>query len=177
MELEAPTFHSLNKPQKRALMLRDQLRWTDTHHLDTFISEVSEPEPPTYRRINGTVFPPLVLVTLHPAATRYDLGNVHFDTASEQGPAGIYRAYLTVEDGSFELRTEDALPAEEGNLESVPIHIFIAKTMVAMFETKFKAIWARKNQINGIRRVAFDVASKAPMVEEFRAGQVSYLCF
>jgi hypothetical protein len=171
MAVEAPTFHSLNKPQKRALMLRDRLRYIDNKHLESFISSLSENEPPNYKRINGTVQPPLVLAILKPTAIRYDLGNVHFDS-NEHGPPGIYRAYLTVEDGSFELRTEDAIPADEANLESVPIHIFIAKTMVSMFETKFKAIWTRMKQINDIRQVAFDMAGKTQEQEQFRAGEV-----
>jgi hypothetical protein len=171
MAMEAPTFHSLNKPQKRALMLRDRLRYTDNRHLESFISGISDNEPPNYKRINGTVQPPLVMVALKPSTSRYDLGNVHFDS-NEHGPPGIYRAYLTVEDGSFELRTEDAIPADEANLESVPIHIFIAKTMVPMFETKFKAIWKRLKQINDIRQIAFDMAEKFQEQDEFREGQV-----
>ncbi|KAH4938746.1 hypothetical protein HBI46_125740 [Parastagonospora nodorum] len=169
--VEAPTFHSLNKAQKRALMLRDQLRWTDIPHLNEFICGLSDNEPPAYKRINGAVYPPLVMVTLRPSATRYDLGNVHFDTASDQGPAGIYRAYLTVEDDTFELRTEDALKPDEANLETVPIHSFIAKTMVGLFEAKFRTIWERKNKINQLRRSAFEIASKAPVEEAFRVGQ------
>jgi hypothetical protein len=169
METEAPTFHSLNKPQKRALILRDQLRYLDAVHLDSFIEGVADPEPPAYRRINGTVYPPLVMVTLKDTATRYDLGNVHFEN-DISGANGIYRAYLTVENGSFELRTEDALPPDEANLASVPIHVFIARTMVSMFETKFQAIWARRNQINELRQVAFNMTGQP--ADEFQEGEV-----
>jgi hypothetical protein len=171
MEVVAPTFHSLNKPQKRALVLRDLLRYTAPRHLDTFIEGIADDEPPAYKLINGTVYPPLVLVTLKESTMRFDLGNVQFSSDSEVG-SGVYRAYLTVEDGSFELRTEEALPADEANLASVPIHIFIAKTMVPMFEAKFKAIWTRMNQINEIRQVAFNMTNKP--VEEFHEGEVCW---
>jgi hypothetical protein len=168
-ETEAPTFHSLNKPQKRALILRDHLRYTDISHLDSFIQGIANPEPPAYKRINGTVYPQLVMVTLKDSATRYDLGNVHFEN-DVSGASGIYHAYLTAEDGTFELRTEEALPADEANLDSVPIHVFIARTMVSMFEAKFQAIWARKNQINEIRQVAFNTTNQP--AEKFQEGKV-----
>lgn len=173
MEIDAPTFNSLNKPQKRALMLRDQLRYCDTRHLDSFMNGISGDEPPVFKRINGTVQPPLVMVTLKDTATSFDLGNVRFDNEEDPKNNGIYRAYLTVEDGCFQLRTEDALPADEANLDSVPIHVFIARTMVPMFETKFKAIFARKEQINVIRQVAFNRTSQ--QAPQFQEGEVRYI--
>jgi hypothetical protein len=169
MEIDAPTFHSLNKPQKRALILRDQLRYTDTRHLDSFIEGIADDEPPTYKRINGTIHPALSMVTLKSTAIRFDLGNVHFDNDTSVR-SGVYRAYLTVEDGCFELRTEDALPADETNLSSVAIHSFIAKTMVPMFEAKFKAIWARKNNINEIRQTAYNMTNQP--TARFHEGEV-----
>jgi hypothetical protein len=168
---EAPTFHALNKAQKRALILRDQLRYTDTRHLDTFIDGIARDEPPSYKRINGIVHPTLVMVTLKDTAIRFDLGNVQFENDVSVG-TGVYRAYLTVEDGRFELRTDEALPADEADLHSVPIHVFIAKTMVPMFEAKFRAIWDRKNKINEIRQVAFDLTSQT--AEQFEEGEVRY---
>jgi hypothetical protein len=170
MEIDAPTFNSLNKPQKRALILRDQLRYVDTRHLDSFIEGIASDEPPAYKRVHGTVQPSLVMVTLKDSATRFDLGNVHFDNEKDAKNNGIYRAYLTVEDGCFELRTEDALPADEENLDSVPIHVFIARTMVPMFENKFKAIFARKEQINAIRQVAFNRTNQ--QAPQFQEGEV-----
>ena len=167
MEIETPTFHSLNKPQKRALILRDQLRYTDPHHLDTFIEGITDDEPPTYRRINGVVFPPLALVSLKDTATRFDLGNVLFP---EEGNA-VRHVYLTVEHDRFEMRTSDALPKDKANLDSVPIHGFIAGTMVPMFKEKFQAIYARQNKINEARRVAFHMPSQP--LAQFHEGQVS----
>jgi hypothetical protein len=172
MEAIAPTFHSLNAPQRRALVLRDMLRYTNTRHLDTFIAGITDPEPPTYKRVNGTVYPPLDFVTLKASAMRFDLGNVRFDNDKEFG-SGIYHAYLTIENDSLELRTEAALPADEDNLDSVPIHSFIAKTMVPMFEAKFKAIRARNNQINDFRRLAFNNSNET--VEDLQEGEVCLL--
>ncbi|KAH7087874.1 hypothetical protein FB567DRAFT_355804 [Paraphoma chrysanthemicola] len=169
MEIDAPTFNSLNKPQRRALILRDELRYVDARYLDNFIEGLANPEPPTYERINGVVYPPLTMVTLKDTATRFDLGNVHFDNDVSLG-TGVFRAYLTVEDGRFELRTDDPLPLDDANISSVAIHVFIAKSMVPLFETKFKTIWARKNQINEIRQVAFNMCSQQP-AEEFQEGE------
>jgi hypothetical protein len=76
---EAPTFYSLNKSQKRALLLRDQLRYTDAHHLDNFIEGVGDPEPPAFKRSNGVIYPPLVMVTLKDSAAQFNLGNVRFE--------------------------------------------------------------------------------------------------
>lgn len=166
---DAPTLSRLNKPQKRALIMRDQLRFDEQHHLDSFIEGIAYNEPPAYKRINGTIYPALVMVTLKDTATRFDLGNVHFENDVIL-PNGIYRAYLTFENGRFEIRTEDALPADEDNLDCVPIHVFIAKNMVSMFETKFRAIYTRMKQINEIRQAAFNSVQKP--VEQFQAGEV-----
>ena len=169
--MDAPTLNNLNKPQKRALILRDQLRYLDQRHLDTFIEGIAHDEPPAYKRINGTVYPALVMTTLKDTATRFDLGNVHFENDVVL-PNGIYRAFLTFENGRFEIRTEDALPADEANLDSVPIHVFIAKNMVHMFEGKFKAVFARMKQVNEVRQAAFNSVVNKP-VEQFQEGEVS----
>lgn len=170
MEIEAPTFNSLNKPQKRALILRDQLRYTDARHLDSFIEGLTDDEPPTYRTVDGKMQPPLDLVTLKNSASRFDLGNVLFPEENN----AIYRVYLTVEDGRFEMHTEEGLPQDDANLQSVPIHGFIAKTMVPMFKDKFQAILARQNKINEARRVAFNTPVQP--LTHFHEGQVSHDC-
>lgn len=167
LEIKAPTFNSLNKPQKRALLLRDQLRWYDPQHLDSFIEGLTNDEPPTYRRINGTIAPPLTLVTLRKGANRYDLGNVLLSAEDNV----TQRAYLMIEDGKVEMRTEAAIPLNEGNLESVAIHGFIAKTMVPMFKEKFQCVLARLNRINETRRVAYNAPLQASV--QFRDGEVS----
>ena len=94
-----PTLSGLNKPQKRALILRDQLRYLEPAHLDTFLNGVTVDEPPTYQHFNGATYPPLAQVTIKEEATSFDLGNVQ----SVDGDGKTYRAYLTVEDGTFAL--------------------------------------------------------------------------
>ncbi|KAF2128406.1 hypothetical protein P153DRAFT_397482, partial [Dothidotthia symphoricarpi CBS 119687] len=153
--MEMTTLTHLNKPQKRALILRDQLRFVDPHHLDSFLDGISNPEPPNYVKIYNKIQPALVEVTLKESATRYDLGNVVFP---DEGNA-IYRAHLTVENDRFEMRTEDPLPKDEADLDSVPIHCFIAKSIIPLFKGKVEAIFARRNRINEARRVAYNMPS------------------
>ncbi|KAH9872581.1 hypothetical protein J1614_004974 [Plenodomus biglobosus] len=98
MEIEAPTFNSLNTPQKRALILRDQLRWLEPHHLDTFIEGLANPEPPHYKKTNSITKPDLVLVTLKESASRFDLGNVIFP----EEDSIVLHAYLVLEGGKIE---------------------------------------------------------------------------
>jgi hypothetical protein len=163
---DIPTLAHLNKPQKRALILRDQLRYLEPPHLDTFLDGVTTDEPPTYKTINGAVYPPLAQVTIKEDATRFDLGNVVFP---EEGPA-TYRAYLTVEEERFEMRTEDALPKDDAELASVAIHRFVAENMFPLFKTKYKAIHARMERINEARRVAYNMLDHPPA--KFEEGGV-----
>ncbi|KAJ4989396.1 hypothetical protein SVAN01_05121 [Stagonosporopsis vannaccii] len=155
---DVPTLACLNKPQKRALILRDQLRSLEPAHLDTFLDGISTDEPPTYKGINGAVYPAFAQVTIKEEATRFDLGNVQFP---EEGGA-TYRAYLTVEDERFEMRTEDALPRDDADLGSIAIHRFVAENMFPLFKTKYKAIHARMEKINEARRVAYNMLDHPP---------------
>ncbi|KAH6622291.1 hypothetical protein C7974DRAFT_425982 [Boeremia exigua] len=150
---DVPTLACLNKPQKRALILRDELRYFEPAHLDNFLSGITTDEPPTYKNVNGAVCPPLSQVTIKDEAARFDLGNVQFP---EEGGA-TYRAFLTVEDERFEMRTEEALPRDDADLASVPIHRFVAENMFPLFKTKYKAIHARMEKINEARRVAYNM--------------------
>lgn len=163
---DAPTLACLNKPQKRALILRDQLRYLEPAHLDSFLVGVTTDEPPTYRKVNSTVRPPLTQITIKEDATRFDLGNVQFP---EEGGV-IYRAYLTVEDKRFEMRTEDALPKDDAELGSVAIHRFVAENMFPLFKAKYKAIHARMEKINEARRVAYNMLDHPPA--RFEEGEV-----
>ncbi|KAF1934574.1 hypothetical protein EJ02DRAFT_439768 [Clathrospora elynae] len=165
MEIEAPTFNSLNKPQKRALILRDQLRFVEPRHLDTFIEGLTNDEPPTYRKINGVIQPPLNLVTFKDNATRFDLGNVLFPDENN----AVHRVYLVVEDDQIQMRAEEALPLDCANLDSVAIHGFIAGTMVPMFKEKFRAIFAKMNKINEARRAAHSMPNLVQM--QFEEGE------
>ncbi|KAF5844478.1 hypothetical protein GGP41_007547 [Bipolaris sorokiniana] len=158
MNIAAPTFNALNKPQKRALILRDQLRFIDPQHLNGFLEGVSKDEPPTYKKVDGVIQPELTLVTLKAEATHFDLGNVLL--AEEKN--AIYRVHLVVENGHIDMRAEDPLPQDDDVLDSVPIHGFIAKGMVPLFRDKFHAIYSRINKINGARQAAYKMANQAP---------------
>ena len=163
---DVPTLACLNKPQKRALILRDQLRYLDPAHLDTFLDGLTTDEPPTYKDINGVVHPPLTQVSIKEEATQFDLGNVQFPEEGGQ----TYRAYLTVEDGRFEMRTKDALPLDDADLASVSMHRFVAENMFPLFKAKFQAIHARMEKINEARRVAFNMLDHPPA--RFEDGEV-----
>ena len=156
---DVPTLASLSKSQKRALILRDQLRYLEPAHLDSHLDGLTADEPPIYRRIKEKVSPPLTQVTLKKEAARFDLGNVQFP---EEG-GEIHRVYLTVEDGRFEMRTEDALPGNDAVLASKPIHRFVAENMFPLFKTKYKAIHARMDRINEARRIAYNMLDHPPV--------------
>ncbi|KAI4618720.1 hypothetical protein J4E80_005323 [Alternaria sp. BMP 0032] len=156
----APTFSALNKPQKRALILRDQLRYVDPTHLNTFIEGLSNDEPPTYTSVNGVVKPDLVFVTLKEEATRFDLGNVILPEEKN----AIHRIYLMVEDNQVQMHVEDPLPLEEDELDSHPIHGFIARGMVPLFKEKYQILYIRVNKINEARRAAYNMPSQAPLL-------------
>ncbi|KAL6164822.1 hypothetical protein ACJQWK_09544 [Exserohilum turcicum] len=158
MNIAAPTFNSLNKPQKRALILRDQLRFVDPLHLDEFLDGVSNHEPPAYTRVNGVIKPDLTFVTLKEEATRFDLGNV---LLAEENNA-IYRVYLVVENGQIQMQAEDPLPRDDEVLDSIPIHGFIARSTVPLFREKFQAIHARMTKINEARRAAYNMPAQEP---------------
>ncbi|KAL6703129.1 hypothetical protein ACN47E_010191 [Coniothyrium glycines] len=158
MDIEAPTFNSLNKPQRRALILRDHLRFTAPHHLDSLIDGITDYEPPSYIKKSGGIQPPLRLVTIKAEGARFDLGNVLFPEENDT----VHRAYLLMENGRVEMHTAEALPQDEANLDSVAIHGFIAKTMVPMFKEKYQAVLARVNRINEARRAAHKLAAQVP---------------
>lgn len=146
--------------------MRDQLRYLQPAHLDSYLAGVSADEPPTYRKINGTVYPLPAQVGIRDEAVRFDLGNVQFP--EEDG--AVYRAYLTVEDGRFEMRTEEALPRDDADLASVGIHRFVAENMLSLFRAKYKAIHARMEKINEARRVAYNMLDHPPA--RFEDGEV-----
>ena len=166
MEIEAPTFSALNKPQRHAFILRDQLRFVDSQHLNEFLDGVSNDEPPTYTKVNGAIKPPLTLVTLKEEAKRFDLGNVYLPEENNN----VHHVYLVVEDGHIQMRAEDPLPQDEDILDSCPIHGFIARGIVPLFKEKFQLIHARMNRINESRRAAYNMPNEAPAL--FHEGEV-----
>jgi hypothetical protein len=166
LELEAPTFTSLNKPQKRALVLRDQLRYVEPAHLNTFIEGITDDEPPTYTKINGVTKPELAFVTLKEEAKQFDLGNVILP----EGGNVMHHVHLVVDNGQIEMHADDPIPVDENDMNSVPIHGFIAKTTVDMFKNKYMAILMRVNKINEARRAAYNMPNLPPVM--FHDGAV-----
>lgn len=143
-------LNHLNRSQKRAFILRDQLKFLDAQHLDTFLSGISSPEPPRYQLINGKVQPSLTQVELKEEAVRFDLGNVLF-----RKDKSIRTVHLVVEEGSCEVREYAARPQDDADLYSVPIEQYIAMGIVPLFRAKYEAIEARKRMVNETRRYAY----------------------
>ena len=149
---ELPSIAHMNRPQKRALILRDQLKFLDTKHLDAFLVGVGDPEPPSYQMINGKLHPPFAEVTLREGATRYDLGNVQF--TKDLRDDRVSRVHFMVEQGNCEMSESEALPVRDDSLHSVPIHSFIIAQMIPLFMKKYEAIDTRKRSLNELRQVA-----------------------
>jgi len=159
MDIEAPTFNALNIAQRRALILRDQLRWTDPHHLDSFIDGLAHPEPPRYQMTNGITKPDLILVSLKESQSRFDLGNVLFP----EDEKGVLRAFIVLKDGKAEMYTEEPLPRSEKSLNYIAIHKFIASTMVPIFKEKMRLVLARISKYNEARRMAYNSPAFIPV--------------
>ena len=73
----------MNKAQKRAISLNQDLNNLHTDHLHSFIDGLEPAEPPTYRFFQGVIQPPLVKVTLKEGARSYDFGNVIYSQSQE----------------------------------------------------------------------------------------------
>jgi hypothetical protein len=150
---ELPSIAHMNRPQKRAFILRDQLKWLDVKHLDSFLAGIEDPEPPNYKLINGRVYPSFTEITLKETALRLDLGNVLFTDGQRER---ISRVHFIIENGNCEMSESDALPEKDDDLDSVSIHVFIAKQMIPLFMKKYEAIDNRKCSLNSLRQVARD---------------------
>jgi hypothetical protein len=148
---ELPSIAHMNRPQKRALILRDQLKFLDTKHLDTFLAGIGDPEPPNYKVVNGRLHPPFSEVTLREGATRLDLGNVQFTEGQREW---VSRVHFMIEQGKCEMSESEALPERDDDLNSVTIHSFIVKQMIPLFMKKYEAIDTRKRSLNELRQVA-----------------------
>ncbi|KAI8940579.1 hypothetical protein NX059_001854 [Plenodomus lindquistii] len=159
MEIETPTFNSLNKPQRRALELRKELHLSAPSHLDSFIDGLANLEPPEYKKTNGVIKPDLVLVTLKPSATRFDLGNVIFP----EDDKGVLHTWLSFENDKIEMHTGDALTPSDGSLDHIAIHGFIASSTVDLFKAKMGMILARIKKHNEARRAAYAFPTIVPV--------------
>ncbi|KAF2676752.1 hypothetical protein K458DRAFT_379492, partial [Lentithecium fluviatile CBS 122367] len=164
---ELPSVAHMNRPQKRALILRDQLKYLEIKHLDTFLDGISDPEPPNYKLVNGKLLPPFEEVKLREGVHRFDVGNVQFVDGQRER---VSRVHFMVDNGNCELSESDALPEVDEDLNSVPIHVFIVKQMIPLFVKKYEAIEARKRTLNDLRKAA----RNGPRQERIRinAGKV-----
>jgi hypothetical protein len=150
------TLTALSASQKRALILRDHLRYLAPHHLDSFLAGISSPEPPPYRVVKGAIYPPLAHVTLQPQAMRFELGNVSFPGDM------VLRAALVCVDERVEMRTEeDGVKLEEDGDGGVPIHVFLAEKMAELFWDKIEKVKERCAEVNRARKEMWDKAKRA----------------
>lgn len=147
-----PSYAYLNRAQRRAFVLRDNLKYLDSPHLDTYILGIERPEPPNYRSINGKTEPAFSEVTLKKDAKKLDLGNVRFH---ERDRTFIKRAFLIIDAGNCELKETQPLAQSDDDLLSVPIEAYSVESTVPLFLAKYAAIEARRHQINELRRAAF----------------------
>jgi hypothetical protein len=148
---DLPSISHMNRPQKRTLILRDQLKFLDTKHLDTFLTGIGDPEPPNYKVVNGKLHPPFAEIVLKEGATQLDLGNVQF-TKNER--EWVSRVHLVIAQGKCEMSESDALPIKDDDLNSVSIHAFLVEQMIPLFMKKYEAIDTRKRSLNELRQVA-----------------------
>jgi hypothetical protein len=163
----APSVAHMNRPQKRAFILRDKLKWLDAKHLDSFLAGMSDPEPPNYRLMNGKLHPPFTEVTLKEDATRLNLGNVIFTRGQHEH---ISQVYFMIDKGNCEMSESEALPEKDDDLDSVPIHVFIVQQMIPLFMKKYEAIENRKRSLNSLRQAARDGVNRQKV--RINPGQV-----
>ena len=150
---DVPTYAHLNRAQKRIFIIRDTLRILDPRHLDTFLSDVADPEPPNYRLVGTNIQPPLAEITVKDDAAEIDLGNVRFHEADDN--TIIRRVHLYIEDEHCEMRESEAMPEVEADLDSVPIDVYLIKSTVGLFQEKFEAVKKRCRQLNKVRECAY----------------------
>lgn len=146
----------LNRPQKRAQAIKEELTYLDPSHLDTFIEGVAEIEPPRYRRVGAKIVPDLVLVTLKKGANIYNLGNVYDNDTHE-----IKNVDIRMDNGiNANLDRSDRLPKDDGNFLSTPILHFVAQTFVPLWKAKFQTIKQHQLDINSKRSYAHNLLNQ-----------------
>ncbi|KAF9734010.1 hypothetical protein PMIN01_08353 [Paraphaeosphaeria minitans] len=146
------SFEHMNRAQKRAFILRDQLKYDEEQHLDVFIDGLRNPEPPRYRRTSSGVQPVFEEVTLKHSTTHFDLGNVEFSDKS------IRRVHLTCVGDSYEMHESDAISSNEDDFNSVPLNYYVAQKIMPSFKKKYEAIYARMQRINDMRKHVYEQA-------------------
>ncbi|KAJ4302854.1 ATPase of 26S proteasome regulatory subunit 4 [Kalmusia sp. IMI 367209] len=165
-EAQMEVIAHLNRGQKRAFLLRDQLRYLEPQHLDTFLGDIAKPEPPSYRRTSSGVQPPFAEVFILDKATSFDLSNVELKDKS------VRRVHLTYEAGVYEWRESEPLPRDEDNLDTVPMNVYVARDMIKLFQTKYEAIHERMQSVNETRRYMFEAAKSKPPKKRFSEGKL-----
>jgi hypothetical protein len=162
------SFEHMNRAQKRAFILRDQLKYEEEQHLDVFIDGIRNPEPPRYKRTANGVQPPCEEVTVKHSTTRFDLGNVEFSDKS------VRRVFLVCAGDSYEMHESDAISPDEDDFNSVPLNYYVAQKIMPSFKKKYEAIHARVQRINELRQHMYDQASNRPLKapSRFKEGKV-----
>ncbi|KAJ4353980.1 uncharacterized protein N0V89_005712 [Didymosphaeria variabile] len=150
------TFEHMNRAQKRAFILRDQLKYDEEQHLDMFIDGICNPEPPRYKRTSSGIQPPYEDVTIKHSTTRFDLGNVEFQDKS------IRRVYLACIGDSYEMHESNAISPDEDDFNSVPLNYYVAQKIMPGFKKKNEAIHARMQRINDMRQHMYEQARSKP---------------
>ena len=158
----------MNRAQKRAFILRDQLKYDEDKHLDAFIDGICDPEPPHYERTSTGIQPPYKEVTITDSTMRFDLGNVEFKDKS------VRRVHLACVGDSFEMQESDAISPEEDPFNSVPLNYFIAQNIMPVFRKKYEAIYVRVQRINDMRQHLYEQARNRPpkTPTRFKEGKV-----
>lgn len=166
VQLEA--FNHLNRAQKRAFILRDQLKYTEPHHLDIFIDGICNPEPPAYKRTGSGMQPPYVAVTIKESAKSFDLSNVELKNKQ------IKRIILKFVGDQFEIHDAEEIPKDDNNIDSIPINYMVARSMLPQFKAKIEAIHGRIQVINEMRQHMYEEArNKLPQaLPRFKESQV-----
>ncbi|KAF2639021.1 hypothetical protein P280DRAFT_508714 [Massarina eburnea CBS 473.64] len=170
LAVDSPSYAHLNPSQKRMFIIRDMLKFLDPEHLDTYLDNLIDSEPPRYRIVNGAVNPPLVEITLKSNASEIDLGNVYFHEPSSGNV--VRRVHLFIEDGRCEMKERAAIPEDDDNLYSAPVDVYLIKNTVNMFLDKYKAIVNRCRVLNDLRKCAFGIAKKSKaQIDQINQGK------
>jgi hypothetical protein len=168
--LSPTVFHEythLTATEKRIFWLRDWLNCHTPSHLDTFLRNLSDPEPPVYRFVNGTIEPPLSSVRARSEIRCLDVGYVRVrgngDGEGEENKTWVTRCEIAVlgqGEGCVLRESEMADEEEQDGETDEAIDETVALELAQLYEGKISAISARVHQINKERRKAYQVAER-----------------
>jgi hypothetical protein len=149
----------LNRAQKRAHAIKDELHQLDSDHLDTFIDGIANFEPPKYRRVGANIVPDLVMVDLKKGAEIYNIGNVYYHHANEIKNVSLH---IELPTRKFKIVRSERLPNDERNFLATPIHQFVAQEFVSLWKAKYQRIVEHRDLINETRKYAHHLLSQPP---------------